>query len=303
MALVSTNPGATSQENGLLTWSFENLIPYEKRELYFTMVLNTPMDDPALVGGEFLEFEAVVSPLGNQTVSAYWSDLSQQVVNSFDPNDKTCLEGMILDPEDVGDYLKYMIRFENTGTASAVNVVVKDTLDESKFDIETLEVIDASHLVEVSTENNEVSFIFRNIELPFEDEFNDGYVVFKIKTKDDLILGDDVQNRAGIYFDFNFPIITNTTSTVVAVISSLNELDESIEYTVAPNPTYNKLNITSVGLISNYSLTKVSGEVIITNSGINKNKVDIDISDIIPGIYMLRFWIDGAEIIEKVVKM
>lgn len=303
MDLGQSTPSATSHEDGLLTWSFEDLIPYEKRELYFTMVLNTPMDDPALVGGEFLEFEAVVDPLGNQTVSSYWSDLSQEVVNSFDPNDKTCLEGMILDPEDLGDYLKYMIRFENTGTASAVNVVVKDTIDESKFDMETLEVIDASHLVEVSTENNVVSFIFRDIELPFEDEFNDGFVVFKIKTKDDLVLGDDIQNKAGIYFDFNFPIITNTASTVVSIISSLDETDNNVEYLVTPNPTYNRLLLSSKGMISKYRLTNVSDELVMSDNRVNGNKVEIDISDILSGVYFLRSWINDKEVVSKVVKL
>ncbi len=58
--------------------------------------------------------------------------------------------------------------------------------------------------------NNKVEFIFENINLPFDDANNDGFVAFKIKTKSSLVLGDTFSNSANIYFDYNFPIVTNT---------------------------------------------------------------------------------------------
>lgn len=43
----------------------------------------------------------------------------------------------------IGDYVHYKIRFENTGTFPAQNIVVTDLIDISKFDISSLQMIDA----------------------------------------------------------------------------------------------------------------------------------------------------------------
>jgi len=99
MDLIDATPMVDIQEEGFLSWAFEDLIPYETRSIEFTMNLNSPMETPALNGGDIVEFEAMVGPLGNQTVTAYWSNLNQEIVNSFDPNDKTCLDGSILEPK------------------------------------------------------------------------------------------------------------------------------------------------------------------------------------------------------------
>jgi hypothetical protein len=78
---------------------------------------------------------------------------------------------------------------------------------------------------------NRAEFIFENINLPFTEPDKHGYVAFKIKTKPNLVLGNTVTNQADIFFDYNFPITTNLTSTtianspVVATVSSLNNLN------------------------------------------------------------------------------
>ncbi len=64
--------------------------------------------------------------------------MNQTVVNSFDPNDKTCLEGATIPPSAVGKYVHYMIRFENKGTAEAQNVVVKDMIDTENLILSSL---------------------------------------------------------------------------------------------------------------------------------------------------------------------
>ena len=141
--------------------------------------------------------------------------MNQTVVNSFDPNDKTCLEGDIVTPDLIGEYVNYVIRFENTGTYPAENIVVKDIIDLSKFDISTLIPIKASHSYGTKiSDGNKVEFIFEKINLPFDNANNDGYIAFKIKTLSTLVVGDSFANEASIYFDYNFPIVTNkATST------------------------------------------------------------------------------------------
>ncbi len=290
MDLVSAEPMVDVQEDGFLSWGFEDLIPYETRRIEFTMNLNSPMDTPPLNGGEILNMKAEVGPLGNQTLTVYWSFLNQEIVNSFDPNDKTCLSGNAFDQELVGDYLKYMIRFENTGTAEAVNIVVTDALDDSKFDIHTLQVINASHEVETELTDNVVKFIFRNIYLPFEDATNDGYVTFKIKTLPTLELGDDIRNKAEIFFDFNFPIVTNTTSTIISDFTTVIDHDNfSFDFELSPNPASESILLTSDVPIEEVEILNLDGRVIEKTSLIGSPKYHtLSVAHLKFGVYLIK---------------
>ena len=217
---LSSNPATTSSSAGMLSWDFVNLDPFETREIEFTMNLNAPTD-PAfpLNSNDLLDFSATINPTANDdTPLDNVFDLQQTVVNSYDTNDKTCLQGEAIEPNVVGEYVHYRIRFQNEGTASAVNVKIVDYIDTSKFDIATLKPLSASHdYTTTITEGNKVEFLFDNINLPFTAPASQGYVLFKIKTVDTLVLGDDFTNQAEIYFDFNFPIITNLETTNVTL--------------------------------------------------------------------------------------
>ena len=86
--------------------------------------------------------------------------------------------------------------------------------------------------------------IFENINLPAETDNepeSHGFVAFKIKTQNNLVLGNNVQNKADIYFDFNFPVETNTTSTIVALLN--NQDVENTSVSISPNPVKNMLSI------------------------------------------------------------
>jgi len=301
--LVSASPLTTTEEEGLLSWSFEGLIPYETRTIDFTMNLNSPMETPALVGGSILNYTARVSPIGNVTITSYWSYLNQEVVNSFDPNDKTCLDGDILLEEQVGQALKYMIRFENTGTAEAVNVVVIDTIDATSFDIRSLEVLNASHDVRTEIEGDVVKFIFDDIYLPFEDATNDGYVTFRINTLADLELGHDITNRAGIYFDFNFPIITNTTSTVVSEVTSVLELG-SVDFDISyyPNPATRQMVVESAETIDEVELLTMEGKSY-SRHQIPRGDTSyvLPLDDVPAGVYLIKVYSGSRKAAGRVV--
>ena len=167
---------------------------------------NETIEEPALNGNDTLKFGTSVG-----------IKLSQEIVNSFDPNDKTCLEEKTITPQIIGEYLYYMIRFENTGTAEAVNIIVRDTIDSEKFDMNRRQLTDQSHSCRIILTDNLLELKCDNINLPFQDPTNDGYMTFKIKTLPTLRLGDTFENTAGIYFNFNHPDITDTSSTEVAV--------------------------------------------------------------------------------------
>ena len=217
MQLLDSDPMMGMRSDSELSHVFKDLEPFEEREIEVKFLLNSPMDEPALNNLDIIEFCAyIILPDAPGLSDFDVTKLRQTLVNSFDPNDKTCLQGNVVIDTSLGRYLDYMIRFENTGTAEAVNITVEDRIDTSVFDISTLRIVDASHPVQSFTEGQLVSFLFQDIYLPFDDANNDGYVVFELRTKEQLAVGDTIANTADIFFDFNFPIVTNTTESFVA---------------------------------------------------------------------------------------
>ena len=285
-------PNTNNQSTGSLTWNFVDLMPFEMREISFSMLLNTPTHPNfPLNGDDILNYTATVNPLTVVDVTPNDNTfiLHQTLVNSFDPNDIRCLEGNSITPEKIGEYVHYIIRFENNGTANATNVVIKDVLDTSKFDLNSLVPLHASHDFYTRIVNdNEVEFVFENIQLPFDDANNDGYVLFKIKTLPSLVLGDSFSNQASIYFDFNFPIVTNNETTVVE--ESLSIADLIIEQvSIFPNPTNSFLNVETKINISSIAIYDLKGRLLKrTQPGSSNNGYRLDVTSLSNGVYLLE---------------
>ena len=137
------------------------------------------------------------------------------VVGSFDPNDKQAFpigvdNQHFIEPNTP---LDYQIRFQNTGTDTAFTVVIKDTL-AVWLDPTTVRPGAASHPYTWTLSGAGIlTFTFDNILLP-DSNVNElkshGFVQFYVDQVKDVPLGTLLQNRAGIYFDFNEPVITNT---------------------------------------------------------------------------------------------
>jgi len=282
-------------------FNYSDLSPFESRTIDFTMEINTPTDAIPVNGGDILTFE-VNHFIEYDDISANKVvTLNQTVVNSLDPNDIKCLEGETILPEDVGKYVHYLIRFENLGTANAVNVVVKNTIDATKFDISTLVPISGSHdyFTRINA-TNDVEFIFENIQLPFDDANNDGYVLYKIKTLESLVLGDVFSNQAEIYFDFNAPIITNNYSTEVAE-DNLGTSDFNLStIKVYPNPVSDVLTIETSFTLSKISVYDIEGRKVLEVLQVNTNQIDL--SALRTGIYFVKVFSESNTETLKVIK-
>lgn len=237
LSYVSSSPEMNLGEDELRLFC-NDFLPFEQKEIFITFKLNSPMDTPPLNDGDILSYSAHALTENPDVFRINnFMLLNQTAINSFDPNDKTCLQGQTIIDTTLGEYLDYMIRFENTGSAEAINIVVEDDIDTNVFDISTLNMIDSSHPCRTTINNNKVSFVFNEINLPFDDDNNDGYVVFEIKTHDDLMIGDTIANTADIFFDFNFPIRTNTFASSIVTdmdgdgynnLEDCNDEDETI---------------------------------------------------------------------------
>lgn len=87
---------------------------------------------------------------------------STTVTGSYDPNDKTT--DTVITPEFVenGEYLDYLIRFQNTGTDTAFTVKVTDTLSHD-LQWESFELVSTSHKAIVHRKDSILTFLFNDI--------------------------------------------------------------------------------------------------------------------------------------------
>ena len=285
--VVSTSPAFTTQTTNNLSFNYSNLIPFETREIYVVLNVNSPMETPSVNGGDILNFTATNTITNTDgMLSDNTFILNQTVVNSYDPNDKTCLEGNYVSPDKIGEYVHYMIRFENTGTFPAENIVVKDMIDTDKFDVSSLIPLNASHNYVTRISGNKVEFIFENINLPFDDATNDGYVSFKIKTLQSLVVGNTFSNTANIYFDYNFPIVTNTATTTIAALNNPS-FEFANYFSLHPNPTTSELNINlkSAIEINSIQIYNTIGQLVTVQTG---NALKVDVSQLKTGNYFIK---------------
>ncbi|WP_410004346.1 T9SS type A sorting domain-containing protein [Aequorivita nionensis] len=299
---VSSIPDISSQDTENLYYDYVDLKPFETREINLIMNVNGPMDNPPINIGDYLGYKATIYPVvDDETPNDNKFELKQQVVGSLDPNDKTCLQGESVGPETAGEYVHYLIRFENTGNYPAENIVVKDVIDTEKFEVLTLRALNGSHEFYSRIKENVVEFIFENINLPFDDQNNDGYVLFKIKTKPELQLGDTFSNEAAIYFDYNFPVITNEYITTIEEQLETPDFEFNNEFVLYPNPSKNILNIQKKATteITSVEIYNLLGQVVIA---IPSKTEMIDVSSLKAGTYFVKLNSNKGKSYSKFIK-
>ena len=172
----------------------------------------------------------------------------QENIGSFDPNDKTAFPNGYDEPHLIerGTAIEYKIRFQNTGTDTAFQVVLLDTLS-AHLDPETVRPGAGSHPYSFELiEGDVLRFTFAGIMLPdsnANEAASHGFVQFSVQQKPGLPLGTVIENSAGIYFDFNDPVTTNTVfhtigETFIQVIDNTFEAGAPGPVKVYPNPSF-----------------------------------------------------------------
>ncbi|AUC81236.1 T9SS type A sorting domain-containing protein [Lacinutrix sp. Bg11-31] len=276
-----------SQTANTLTFNFTDLNPFETRTIDLEFNVFAP---PTTNIDDVLVSTATVNPVtGDNTADDNVFTLNQTVIGSYDPNDIRVLEGEEILLADADKYLHYIIRFQNTGTASAINVNVENVLDY-KLDWTTMQLESLSHTGRVEIANGSmVKFIFDNINLPdsTSDEPNShGYIAYKIKPKDNVVVGDIFNSTADIFFDFNPAIVTNTVSTEIVNTLSVEDFEAS-SFLIFPNPANNILNIEGETVIESVTIYDINGRLLNTITSKSK-KAKLDVSNLSQGLYFLE---------------
>ncbi|MBS1534441.1 MAG: T9SS type A sorting domain-containing protein [Bacteroidetes bacterium] len=309
MEIIETSESGVSLDSGHMAFIYENLLPFESRSIWVKMHIWSPTELIHPVNaGDIITLNASIYPVdSDDTPQDNVFELQQTAVNSQDPNLIECLEGDVVAPAEIGNYLHYNVLFENTGTASAVNVVVKDVIDPTQYDLNSLQVLSASHPVYTRIQGNVVEFIFENINLATSENIvnpiligGHGNVLFKLKSKNNLQTGDSVMNRASIYFDYNAPISTNDATTTFALLSnSIFEPDNSIS--VWPNPAQDSVKITADDTILSIQLYDIQGRLLETHPSQNISST-LDISKRANGIYFIKATTQNGSAVQKLIK-
>jgi uncharacterized repeat protein (TIGR01451 family) len=240
---------------------------------------------PTAQAGDIICIDARVTPINgdnypsnNQVYTCY------NVVNSHDPNIK---EVYPIDVEPgFHDWLTYTIHFQNTGNAPAFNIMLKDTLD-SELDLTTFQVTDYSHINTTTLTGKILTVNFQNIQLPdsaSNPEGSIGFIQYRLKPKSSWAAPYQIKNTAYIYFDFNDPIVTNTTLNSIMKTTGITEVIENIA-SIFPNPTNGLFTIElTTKEKQSLQLFDMAGNIVLTQI-IENGKANIDANDLAAGIY------------------
>ena len=244
-----------------------------------------------------------------------YDELCLEVIGAYDPNDKNA------NPRGYGEQhfidqntdIEYMIRFQNTGTDTAFNIVVLDTLSES-FNVSSLRTGAASHSYELRILDGHIlEFTFADIQLvdSFANEpASHGYFVYTISQNADVPLGTIIENSAAIYFDFNEPVITNVFFHEVGrdflpVTSVSNPALPSVHTLLSPNPLTDVVQVAVEATdfrTGRLELTDAAGKTVLTQSFVQRT-FTVNTEDLAAGVYFYRVFLDGEGVSSgKVVK-
>jgi len=125
---------------------------------------------------------------------------------------------------------------------------------------------------------------------------------YRICPKTTLQVGQTVSNRASIYFDFNEPIITNTTHTTVILPSatSLTKEEAKVYAKWYPNPSHHSATFEVTGLpVANYTLRIIDiyGRIQQSHTINGSTVVPINCQDLAAGVYFYQLQQDSGELL------
>ncbi len=225
------------------------------------------------------------------------------VRSGWDPN------AMIVSPEGMiaaGTTLKYTIDFENDGNDTAQNIYVLDTLNDY-LDIKSMKVIAASATMKTipyKAGHNIVRFDFPGIKLLDSTHHNgcSGMLQFTIKTSASAPIGTIIKNEAGIYFDDNPVVMTNSVTNIIGHTAGITPVT-NVKTRIFPNPATDQLTIvTDNNIYDNLVITNTMGQNMITQK-LNSLQTTISMKDLPAGVYFIRLSGEGGSLVKQFVKL
>jgi uncharacterized repeat protein (TIGR01451 family) len=298
--------------------TFPSLAPGASQS--FNMGYNIPTNIPMGTNLVFHDSAVYTSPMSGW-INDYspWNNVNLYnvtVVSSYDPN------FMQVNPKGDGPAgyisrtdttLEYMVHFQNLGTYKAQNVVVIDTLD-ADLDWSSLRPVYSTHKAKISIDEHGVlKYTFKDIQLPakmYDDAGSNGMFTFTIKQKPNLAYGTQIWNQAGIYFDYNEPVMTNTVLNTLREPTGIDDKTnkDKFAFAIYPNPARTGFTAVVDNKIANaatsLTITDISGRTIAVKemhlqSG--KQLIPMNTEALTDGVYFVNLNIEGKKSTQKLV--
>ena len=283
-----------------ITWVYPPLAPGQSASIMLYL-----MPDSSGVLGNYMNSTLTIGPK-NDTVPGNNTVLLHQLITlAWDPNDK------VVEPSgriQAGTTLNYTVHFQNTGNAAATNVTVKDTLD-SNLDLMSFELLGSSHPMNFNMSGTGVAtFTFYNIQLPdsgSDFEGSNGYISYRVKSKSNLLPNTVINNRAGIIFDWNPVVLTNTVSDTVDFILGVHQ-QQTQEYIIhaSPNPTSGNLVFKFSdlpGQRGDLRIVSVNGQLVYQKNSLSSGE-SVDLSVLAAGVYSATIQSEGKIFTVKIIR-
>lgn len=239
--------------------------------------------------------------------SSFYSMDCQENVGSWDPNDKQAFTSgygnqhyIKADVE-----LKYRIRFQNTGTYLATNVVILDTLSQFLDPTTVIPTVSSHAYTWRLLDGGVLEFRFNNIMLPdsgSNQADSHGFIDFRIKQQENNPIGTVIYNQAGIYFDVNPAVITNQVfhtigNNFIQITGIEQVLVPNVQVKVYPNPFQHSTTIEIMGEKQYKKITlhifDVAGRQIEQVQNKSSQKIMLQRGNILQGAYFYRLEADG----------
>jgi Secretion system C-terminal sorting domain len=300
MTFDSAEPAPSSQTASSLTWDLGTL------PVFTTDALEVRFDlEGALNIGTPLEFSASIEPIAGDATP---EDNEFTLVDFVAP--EPFVDGMDVPQgaeeliEDAGNYLNYVVNFENN-TGSIVEDILISTILSDNLDVATLQIINSSHPVTLQLYNNEVYFNLEDINLPEVENSggggnNAGYVMYRARPISSIALGDVVASSAIVFLDGS-PRFTNTVQTRFVDVLDTPDFN-TLEIGLYPNPTTGIFKVSASELIEIITVYTISGQQLKRVENIQKKETTLDIEALATGIYFAQVKTTQGEKVFRVLK-
>ncbi len=291
-SFVDAVPAPSSVSGNVLTWDFSNIAANAPQQ-HIHFHLEVP--GTWLVAGDTVNTNYTTTPSAGDINPANNDCIRVDTVkSSYDPNLMQVMpSGTIL----AGTKLQYTIEFENTGNDTAFNIAVYDTLSDN-VDASSLRMVASSAVMNIipfkTGGHNVVKFDFPGINLLDSSHHNQctGTAIFNINAKSGLPNGTTIFNHAGIFFDDNAVVMTDTVEDIIGIpttgVASIG--GASLVY-VYPNPATGVLTITiDNGTYNTALITNLLGQEVISVSlptSTSAAQTKVDVSRLPAGMYYL----------------
>ncbi len=272
---------------------------------YHVRITGAIIVSPSLMPRDTVHGKFTLNPIvGDIYPPDNYDDGIDTVKVGFDPNFiEVTPKGMV----SAGTQLEYGIHFENTGNDTAFNIYVMDTLDAG-LDPNTLNILAASAKMDftlIKTGAYTIAkFDFPNINLLDSSHHNQctGVFMYNIRTRAGLPDGTIIPNHAGIFFDYNEAVLTDTAITEIGHPVAVTKVANNNRVIIYPNPANDEVTITAdPTTYTSFSLTNTMGQVV-NQQIITDKHTKLNVAQLPAGIYYIALKGDQANKVEKFVK-